>query len=221
MVDGVVLIVIQITDDPSAERTAPPRSTHIWLGRRLLQLYPARGKERLMKIQQHDGVVVDASAITAGLRQAFARGGGVAGEREAPETWVRLPSLPSSLYRAPRGGTGPRRSNLQGGAAAKGVACPPRQVEAPPTPRVSNPRSKGAQGGRTSPPGAGSPPTSAHGALWDRWPHPVDPRDPSDGPGTIPVTPETFPVAETRLPIYNSSPPDHSGTANNFRVSAY
>ena len=24
-VDGVVLVVIQITDDPSAERTAPPR----------------------------------------------------------------------------------------------------------------------------------------------------------------------------------------------------
>src|SRR4051812_13105797 len=44
--------------------------------------------------------------------------------------------------------------------------------------------------GRTSPPGAGSHATSAHGALWDRWPHPVDPRDPSGGPGTIPVTPE-------------------------------
>ena len=67
-------------------------------------------------------------------------------------------------------------------------------------------------GERTSPLGAGSLPTSAHGALRDRWPHPVDPRDPSGGPGTIPVTPETFPMAETGLPIYNSSPPDHSGT---------
>ena len=28
-VDGVILAVIQITDDPSAERTAPPRSTHV------------------------------------------------------------------------------------------------------------------------------------------------------------------------------------------------
>ena len=36
------------------------------------------------------------------------------------------------LYIGPQGGTGPRRSHLQGGAAAKGVACPPRQVEAPP-----------------------------------------------------------------------------------------
>ena len=38
------------------------------VGRRLLLLDPARGKERLMKIQQHDGVVVDA----AGFRQSFA-----------------------------------------------------------------------------------------------------------------------------------------------------
>ena len=52
-------------------------------------------------------------------------------------------------------------------------------------------------GGAPSPLGAGSLPLSAHGALRDRWPHPVDPRDPSGGPGTIPVTPETFPVAET------------------------
>ena len=28
-VEGVVLVVIQITGDPSAERTAPPRSTHV------------------------------------------------------------------------------------------------------------------------------------------------------------------------------------------------
>ena len=37
-----------------------------------------------MKIQQHDGVVVDAAMNTAGLRQASTRGRGVAGEREAP-----------------------------------------------------------------------------------------------------------------------------------------
>ena len=76
-----VLDVIQITGDPSAERTAPPRSTHVWDGRRLLLLDPARGKERLMEIQQHDGVVVDA----AELRQGFAKhygGGGCVGEGE-------------------------------------------------------------------------------------------------------------------------------------------
>ena len=61
-----------------------------------------------------------------------------------------------------------------------------------------------AQGGRTSPPGAGFLPLSAHMALRDRWPHPVDPRDPSGGPGTILVTPEILPMAETALPIYIS-----------------
>ena len=47
-----------------------------------------------MKIQQHDGVVVDAAVIAAGLCRASARGRGVAGEREAPRLEVRLPSLP-------------------------------------------------------------------------------------------------------------------------------
>ena len=64
--------------------------------------------------------------------------------------------------------------------------------------------------------GQGAPPT-AHVAPWGRWPHPVDPRDPSGGPGTIPITPETFPVAKTGLPIYNSSPPDHSGTPRDIQ----
>ena len=95
---------------------------------------------------------------------------------------------------------------------------PPKPSGCAPTPRVSNPRRGGPKGG-------GAPahqglvpfPTSAYGALRDRWPHPVDPRDPSGGPGTILVTPETFPMAETGLPIYNSSPPDHSGTPRDVR----
>ena len=72
-------------------------------------------------------------------------------------------------------------------------------------------------GGAPSPLGAGSLPTSAHGALRDRWPHPVDPRDPFGGPGTMPVTPETFPMAETGLPIYKSLPPDHFRTPRDVR----
>ena len=56
-----------------------------------------------MKIQQHDGVVVDAAVIAAGLRRVSARGRGVAGEREAPRLEVLLPSLPPPLYRPPRG----------------------------------------------------------------------------------------------------------------------
>ena len=74
---------------------------------------------------------------------------------------------------------------------------PPKQGGTPlrvsPNPRRMGPRGKW----RPNPLWAGSLPTSAHGALRDRWPHPVDPRDPSGGPGTIPVTPETLPVAET------------------------
>ena len=60
--------MIQITDDPSAERTASLRLTHVRSSDVLLLLDPARGKERLMEIQQHDGVVVD----VAGSRQGFA-----------------------------------------------------------------------------------------------------------------------------------------------------
>ena len=145
-----------------------------------------------------------ASPSNYGRRMRCSRG------REAPRLRVRLPSLPL-LYIGPLGGLRPWRWESPKGAAARGVECPPRQVVHP-HPRVSNPRRRGPKGGRTSPLGAGSPPTSAHGALRDRWPHPVDPRDPSGGPGTIPGDPETFPMAETTLHIYNSLPPDHSGT---------
>ena len=46
-----------------------------------------------MKIQQHDGVMVDAAAISAGLRQASARGRGVAGEEGGAKGCV-LAALP-------------------------------------------------------------------------------------------------------------------------------
>ena len=170
-----------------------------------------------MKIQQHDGVVVDAGVTAAGLRCSTARGRGVAGEREAPRV-KGAAAPPSPLYiGSPRGGAVPRRWDLLGGAAAKGGVAP-KASGAPPHPRVSNPRRRGeAHGGRRSPLRAGSLPTSAHGPLRDGWPHPVDPRDPSGGPGTIPMTPETFPMAETGLPIYESLPPDHSGTPRDVR----
>ena len=48
----------------------------------------------MMKIQQHDDVVVDAAVTAAGLGRSSARGRGVAGEREAPRLEVQLPSLP-------------------------------------------------------------------------------------------------------------------------------
>ena len=166
-----------------------------------------------MKIQQHAGVVVDAAGIPAGLRQASVGERGVArGKGGAKCKGCGCPPSPY-LYRglggAALGDESPRGRRPRGG-------FPPSQVGGAPTPRVSNPRHRGARGS-TSPPGAGSPPTSTHGDLRDRWPHPVDPRDPSGGPGTISITPETFPVAKTGLPIYNSSPPDHSGTPRDVR----
>ena len=74
--------MIQITDDPSAERTAPPRSTHVRSAYRLLLLDAARGKERLRKMapaaarrRGDDGAAV--------LRQGFAKHyGGVGGVGE-------------------------------------------------------------------------------------------------------------------------------------------
>ena len=84
-----------------------------------------------MKIQQHDGVVVDAGVTAAGLRRSTARGRGVAGEREAPRIkGAAAPSPP--LYRPPRGCAGSRRWDLLGGAA-KGWSAPPSQVGRPPT----------------------------------------------------------------------------------------
>ena len=68
-----------------------------------------------------------------------------------------------------------------------------------------------------SPPGAGPFPLAAYGTHRDGWPHPVDPRDRSGGPGTLPVTPGIHPMAETGLPIYHSSPQDHSGTPRDIR----
>ena len=88
--------MIQITDDPSAERTALPHSTHVRSWRRLLLLDPARGKERLMKIQQHDGVVVDAAGIPAGLRQASSGGRGVARGEDGAK--CKKCGCPPSLY---------------------------------------------------------------------------------------------------------------------------
>ena len=120
---------------------------------------------------------------------------------KAPHPWSMRTKIPSRV-----------------GAAAKGVTCPPRQVGSPPTLGFATLGAWGeAHGGAPSPLGAGSLPTSAHGALRDRWPHPVDPRDPSGGPGTIPITPKLVPMPEIALPIYNSLPPDHSGTPRDVR----
>ena len=59
-----------------------------------------------MDIQQHDGVVVEVAAISAGLRQALREGEVLQREREAPRAELRLTSLPP-LYIGALGGAGP------------------------------------------------------------------------------------------------------------------
>ena len=88
-VDGVILVVIQITDDPSAERTAPPRSTHVQPGDVSSFLIQQGEKERFGEDsiqEQHDGVVVKQErGNPAGLRQA---------PREKRRTWERGRAAP-------------------------------------------------------------------------------------------------------------------------------
>ena len=79
-----------------------------------------------MKIQQHDGVVVDAAVTAAGLRRSSARGRGVAGEEGGAQGCRLLPSLPP-LYIGPLGRGAGQNPSRVGGAAAKGVACLPSQ----------------------------------------------------------------------------------------------
>ena len=59
-----------------------------------------------MKIQQHDGVVVEAMVISAGLRQAQGDGGvSREGEGEARGLVAAAPP-PPTIYRVPRGDLG-------------------------------------------------------------------------------------------------------------------
>ena len=83
-----------------------------------------------MKIQQHNGVVVDATAISAGLRQASARGRGVAEGEGGAKSMGAAALPPPSLYRGP-GGAGPLRSHLKGGGGQGGGLAPQVKWGAP------------------------------------------------------------------------------------------
>ena len=85
--------------------------------------------------------------------------------------------------------------------------CPLRLLEAP----------WALVGGAPAHLGAGPFPLLAHESLRGWWHLPVDPRNPSGGPGTLPVTAKILPMAKTSLPIYYSLPPDHSETPRDVR----
>ena len=92
-----------------------------------------------MEIQQHDGVVVEAAVISAGLRQAPTRERCVTWGEGGARDLVRLPSLPP-LYIGPlRGAPALGDGISKGGRRPRGVACPPSQVGGAPTFRVSQP----------------------------------------------------------------------------------
>ena len=92
--DGVVLERDSDHRCPSAERTAPPRSTHVRDGRRLLLLDPARGKERLRKIAptaaRRRGVV-GAAVLRQGFAKHIRRRRGVGEGRGCALACVKLP----------------------------------------------------------------------------------------------------------------------------------
>src|SRR4051812_29625543 len=141
-------------------------------------------------------------------------------EREAPGQWVRSP-LPCPLLYRPLGGAPALGDPISQGGGGQGGFPPPK-----PSRRclihlgllLDGTLGAWALWGwfPLAQTGQGAPP-KAHVAHRGRWPHLVDPRDPSGGPGTIPITPKLVPMAETALPIYNSLPPDHSGTPRDVR----
>ena len=89
-----------------------------------------------MEIQQHDGVVVEVAVISAGLRQASARGRGVAGGEGGARGCGAAAVPPPTIYRDPWGGGAPalgdQISKGGGGQGGRGVASPPSQVGRPP-----------------------------------------------------------------------------------------
>ena len=97
----------------------------------------------MTKIQQHDGVVVDAAGSRQGFAKLCERERCYGREREAPGAGVRLPSLPP-LYIGPLG-RGAAKTHLGLGGGGQGVergALPPKARGKLP-PRVPNPRRMG------------------------------------------------------------------------------
>ena len=62
-------------------------------------------------------------------------------------TWVRLPSLSPHIYRGKGEGDRPPQIQSEEGAAARGVALPPKARGAPPFRVPPNPRRMGPRGG--------------------------------------------------------------------------
>ena len=127
-VDGVVLVVIQITDDPSAERTAPPRSTHMQPGDVSHALIQQGERERLRKTLSSSSTTEWWWWRSAVLQQGFAkhyerRGGREVGLRLGRERLVRWAAPKPPLYIGGRErGRRPRVSPRGAAARADGIS---------------------------------------------------------------------------------------------------
>ena len=123
-VDGVVLAVIQITDDPSAERTAPPRSTQVQPGDVSYALIKQGEKERLGKTPSSSSMMAWWWWRSVAILQGFAKHRGRGGGREAGlrhgEVKTHVLSAPksSSIYRGEGGAAPPPRFPPLGVAAS-------------------------------------------------------------------------------------------------------
>ena len=141
-------------------------------------------------------------------------------EREAPGLGYCLPSLPP-LYIGPRerGGTALALPPWKGAAREESIlpkaprrCLPPLGLFLFPHLLAHGPLGAGSLGPyrpRRTPHSPCGPPGHVDPL--------VDPRTPFGTPGTIPIMRETFPATKTRLPIYKSLPPDHSGTPRDVR----
>ena len=124
-VDGVVLVVIQTTDDPSAERTAPPRSTHVQPGDVSSALIQQGERERLGKTPSSSSTTAwwwwRSMAILQGFAKHRGRGGGrEVGLRQGEvKTHVLEALKTSTIYRGEGGGAPPL------GFPPQGVRLPP------------------------------------------------------------------------------------------------
>ena len=105
-----------------------------------------------------------------------------------------VPGPPGGSRGSTKWGHQPRRLAWEKsgkGPAPEWDGVPPTRPKAQLGGEGGNPRRMGwVKGGAPSHYGMVPLPTLAHGALRDGWPHPVDPRDPSSGPGTLPITPK-------------------------------
>ena len=122
-VEGVVLVVIQITGDPSAERTAPPRLTHVQPGDVSHALIQQGERERSGKTPSSSSTTAwwwwRSMAIPQGFAKHRGRGGRGIGLRQEREVLVCMvaPNT-SSIYRGRGGAAPPSRVPSLGVAAA-------------------------------------------------------------------------------------------------------